>query len=665
MKKNSFRKICIISLLSLAFASIVGGVSMAATNDPLDPDYVDPLGAVDDSDQKGCTKGSSSWSWFPCTMNKFISGASRNIFEQSESFIRTDPEIFKNNALKLGWKTARNLANLVVVVMLIITIMSQISGFGISNYGVKKALPRIVVVAVLINLSYLICQIAIDVMNISGEAIRNAFDPLIDSAWAKVHYDPGVFASLAGGTTTTALSLILAYFGTKTFLASGESIMLLAIFLLITILVGVMLLIAVIVVRAALVVLLTITSPLAVVLAVFPGTKKSFNRWFDLFKGVLLCYPMTSLMVYGGNFAAVIAMAALGLNSITIAGIDIPVNVFTLMVSAAAAIAPIIALPGMVIKSTGAIGATMQNFARNITGGLKGMVGGSAFGERLRRNAMDKRNQWVAGVDKDGNKKTGVFANMMKSRSADERMAAEQALAGSRAKERSEIWTQEHEDEDSSAMDEAAKDYEQELRDGSVGLDDASMSRVFDQIFADPDNVDVSKVEGAMSYFTGLNPKCGAEDYLLKRMDKVSDPALRQKIARQRLRSDGDTMLKKTPIEYAYYTAVANGETGSYYDASGKRPDDKWIEAAVNGSVHANGSPNGIDIPTRFNGIAMSNYAGPTLNYLGEYMKGKPASDPATQRIRLAYDQMIRTASYRQNAAKGDFDKIKKAIEGS
>ena len=674
MSRKIFRRLGIVLLLCLSFVGLIGGHAFADPNDPLDPDYVDPLGAVDDSDQKGCTKSSSSWSWFSCSFVSKVSTASRSFFEHNEKFMKTDPEVFNNDALKLGWKTARNLANVIVIVMLIVTIMSQISGFGITNYGVKKALPRIVVIAVLVNLSYVICQISVDVMNISGEAIRNAFEPIISSAWSKVHYDPGTFANIAGGLSTDALTVILAYFGTKTFLASGESIILLAVFVIISIAAGVLLLFLVITVRSALVILLTVTSPLAVVLAVFPGTKRAFNRWFDLFKGVLLCYPMAALLVYGGNFASVIAMAALGLNSISIGGIDLPVNVFTLMVAAAASVAPIIALPGLIIKSTGAIGATIQRFTRNLSGAVKGIAGNSALGEQLRRGAMDRRNRMIAGVDRDGNKRNNFLSNRLRSKNADERFAAEQALAGSRAKTRAEEWS-DAQDDNIAAMDEQAKAYAQELEESNTA--DSEIEDVFNDIFSDLDNVDVARIEGAIRYFS-KNPKSGVDDALLRHMDDL-DPdryqALRQSIARQRLRNGGNMMIKKTPMQYAYLSAVAQGDKRQYFKSGSSRGprdiDDVWISAAVNGNVQVNGTGNAISIPTRFNGVAMSDYAGPSLEAMGNYVlrhsnaSSSPEDRQTAQLIRSCYDQMTRTAAYRKNAAGGDFDGIKRAIESS
>ena len=54
-------------------------------------------------------------------------------------------------------------------------IYSHITSFGISNYGIKKILPRLIIVAILVNISFYICAIAIDLSNIAGQAIQDMF----------------------------------------------------------------------------------------------------------------------------------------------------------------------------------------------------------------------------------------------------------------------------------------------------------------------------------------------------------------------------------------------------------------------------------------------------------------------------------------------------------
>ena len=652
---------------------------------------------VDDSKAESCTGKGSGYSWFACTISKHASGASVVLYSLMKDRLATDPKIFDNTAMKEGWKTMRNLANLVVVIMLIVTIMSQVTGVGISNYGIKKALPRIVVVVLLINLSYFICRIAIDLMNISAEAIQNVFEPLTSVARAKIHYDPGsVFASMMGSGTESAITVALAYFGTKSFLASGESALLLFLGLVVTIAIAIILFLVTIFVRGALVVLLTITAPVAVLLAIFPGTKKTFNTWFNMFKGVLLCYPMAAMLVYGGGFAGTIAMAALGVNSITLLGVDLPVNIFTLIVSVAASIAPMAILPGMIVKSTGAIGATLQGFANRLTGmingGTRGQklggIRGSAMGQKLQRSAMDRRNRLIAGVDGNGNQRKGFLASRMRSGSAEERMAAESALAGSRAKQRAEENALAQEESgDTEIQDLASKEKFDQLQASNVDAKDEDVEKTFDEIFenADLSNLDslVGQIDGSIKHFSRVNPKNGAETILMRKLDALQDQAsganpkytaadvqrMREAIAKSRLSSKSFNK-SKMPVEYAAYKAIAAGDTNKFLDSTGKNMDNQWVAKMIS-------SP-------EFSADALSNYAPPSINAISNFMNDDaneqasyyPADSTnpnaqqerldetmeAKRRVRQAYDQMIQTSSYRQNAAAGDFSGIVKAI---
>jgi hypothetical protein len=62
------------------------------------------------------------------------------------------------------------------------------------------------------------------------------------------------------------------------------------------------------VVRQAIMIVLVVVSPVAIALSILPGTKSIFDKWFKLFRGLLLTYPIASLLVMGGNFAARLVM---------------------------------------------------------------------------------------------------------------------------------------------------------------------------------------------------------------------------------------------------------------------------------------------------------------------------------------------------------------------
>ena len=74
------------------------------------------------------------------------------------------------------WKYCRGVTNVVFIIFLLIVIYSQITGIGISNYGIKKSLPKLIVAAILVNLSFIICLLAVDASNIIGNSLRGLFN---------------------------------------------------------------------------------------------------------------------------------------------------------------------------------------------------------------------------------------------------------------------------------------------------------------------------------------------------------------------------------------------------------------------------------------------------------------------------------------------------------
>ena len=77
-----------------------------------------------------------------------------------------------------AWGVLRNIANIVLAIIFLVIIFSQLTGYGINNYGIKKILPRLIVFAILINLSFIICEIAVDISNILGSGLNNLFSNL-------------------------------------------------------------------------------------------------------------------------------------------------------------------------------------------------------------------------------------------------------------------------------------------------------------------------------------------------------------------------------------------------------------------------------------------------------------------------------------------------------
>ena len=73
---------------------------------------------------------------------------------------------------KIGWTATRNFANMLFILFMVIIAFATI--LRIENYGIKKLLPKIIAVALLINFSMVFCYVFIDFSNvIAGSFVKD------------------------------------------------------------------------------------------------------------------------------------------------------------------------------------------------------------------------------------------------------------------------------------------------------------------------------------------------------------------------------------------------------------------------------------------------------------------------------------------------------------
>jgi hypothetical protein len=241
--------------------------------------------------------------WIVCPVTNFFASAMDWLFDVLSGFLAVRPaQTTQTNALYRAWSYMRNLANIAFVMAFLVIIYSQVSTIGISNYGIKKILPRLVVAAVLVNISYWICAIAIDISNIAGYSIQDIFISMRKglvgvegNSWNVNSWQSITGFVLSGGTALTALGI-----GSYSALAGAGG----AIYLLLPILLGVLMavLVALLVLaaRQAIITILVILSPLAFVAYILPNTEKYFKRWHELGTTLLVMFPAFSV-VFGGS----------------------------------------------------------------------------------------------------------------------------------------------------------------------------------------------------------------------------------------------------------------------------------------------------------------------------------------------------------------------------
>lgn len=280
----------------------------------------------------GCKESLGAIGWLVCPTTGAISKAVDFLYGLIQEFLQINPVVAEDGQpIYEIWKYCRGITNIVFIILLLVVIYSQLTGLGISNYGIKKTLPKLIIVAVLVNLSFLICSLAVDVSNIIGNSLRGLFDSVQESALVNMSAGSAeevsvanseMFGALAGGTALTIGGAVIAF-------ETG------AIWMMIPVILGALVAVVTglitIALRQAVVTLLIMISPLAIVAYMLPNTENLFQKWKKLLTQMLVFYPMFSLLFGASALAgfAIIASATSGFGLL----LGVAVQIFPLFFS--------------------------------------------------------------------------------------------------------------------------------------------------------------------------------------------------------------------------------------------------------------------------------------------------------------------------------------------
>lgn len=190
------------------------------------------------------------------------------------------------------WSKIRDYANILFVVFFLFVIYSQMTGYGLDNYGIKRMLPKLIVGVIVVNASFYICGLLVDLSNVVGSSAFNfvsaaAVGDIPAGEWS--NSDSGWINKIAG----LALVLTVGYFALATVIS-------MLLFVVITAVTTIFLL----GVREAIIILCIVLSPLAFVAMIMPNTEGLYKKWWSAFKAALMVYPMVGLVFGASNLAA-------------------------------------------------------------------------------------------------------------------------------------------------------------------------------------------------------------------------------------------------------------------------------------------------------------------------------------------------------------------------
>lgn len=240
--------------------------------------------------------------WFICPVAVFMADSMDNIFKHVSDFFVVEPVTVNDRSgnLYTAWNMIRGIANIAFIIAFLIIIYSQLTSMGVSNYGLKRLLPRLILAAIFVNISFFICAIAVDISNILGHSLQNIFVQMRQDTFAIT--DDTWSASTTTWTTVTALVLSGGAIGAAGIATAGTVTG--ALPALLPILVGVTLtvlfVLLILAARQAIIIILIVIAPLAFVAYLLPNTEKWFEKWRELFMTMLIFFPAFSL-VFGGS----------------------------------------------------------------------------------------------------------------------------------------------------------------------------------------------------------------------------------------------------------------------------------------------------------------------------------------------------------------------------
>ena len=259
--------------------------------------------------------------------------------------------------------------------MLLVVVFSQVTNLGISNYNIKKILPKLIITAILVNFSYLILGVAIDLSHIIGNGIGSAIRTIAgDSMSAEASAQASATISkIAGLVTGAGLGVAAA-----TAVTTGPAIILSVVMFVVSAAISVFFGFIMLTIRQAAIIMVIVLAPLAMVLYALPNTAAITKKYMSTLKALLMLYPMFILATSAGALASSIIVGT-------------SQDILMLIVGGLLNVLPYFAIPSMTSKSLAGLGAITSGFDKLRSGALKGvgMAGGAIAATEFYKNAKN------------------------------------------------------------------------------------------------------------------------------------------------------------------------------------------------------------------------------------------------------------------------------------
>jgi hypothetical protein len=383
------------SISDQPIANFEGFDIKAAKNPPKEATIIKAKPNPEDVKESGCSQALTPFGWILCPIATFADGIVNWFQDVVESILYINPSILVNGGpLQQVWRIFSNLASALIVLIALAMIAGQIFNFEIfSAYTVKKVLPRLVIGAILIQLSWFLCATLIQFTNAVGSGIYW----LLLSPFQQYGGDSNfitfeqVINLGAGNTNTNGTDILanavgLAGVGAAAAvgIASGAWIMLIVAAL--GVIISLVVALITLMIRAMFIVILIVLAPVAIAAWILPGTQRFWDMWWKMFSRLLMMFPLIMLLFAGGVMAATILKTAGSATDVT--GAEVLLN-FAVLV---AYFAPIFMI-AMTYKFAGGAFASIGTLGNKLGKQAQGGIGKrfNPLSERFKANKDAKK----------------------------------------------------------------------------------------------------------------------------------------------------------------------------------------------------------------------------------------------------------------------------------
>lgn len=367
-------------------------------------DTVSDNDSANDAKQSYCQENGGFLSWMLCPTIADGAATASGLLGSITDLTTTHKSIIEQfsdqgSAIYKAWSSFRNLANIGFVIMLLVVVFSQVTNLGISNYNIKKILPKLIITAVLVNFSYLILGVAIDLSHIIGNGIGSAIRTIAgESMSAEASAQASSIVSKIAGMVTGA-GLIG---GGVAIATTGPALILPVVLFVITTVISVFFGFVMLTIRQAAIIMVIVLAPLAMVLYALPNTAAVTKKYLSTLKALLMLYPMFVLATSAGALASTIIVGT-------------STDMLMLIVGGLLNVLPYFAIPSMTSKSLAGLGAITSGFDKIRGGALKGvgMAGGAFAASEFYKNVKSNyaADQSVARAKRDLRRFDKIKAN--------------------------------------------------------------------------------------------------------------------------------------------------------------------------------------------------------------------------------------------------------------